>query len=68
MRGGHCHYSYPAKTTFAAQVRQRTGRGPTSAAHPKTVACLRCAGAGARTDALCGPCLGTGRITLEEVS
>ena len=27
-------------------------------------ACVQCAGAGAWTDAPCGPCLGTGRITL----
>jgi hypothetical protein len=31
-------------------------------------ACLQCAGAGVWTDAPCRPCLGTGRITLEEVS
>jgi hypothetical protein len=31
-------------------------------------ACVRCAGAGAGTDAACGPCLGTGRIILGEVS
>jgi hypothetical protein len=31
-------------------------------------ACAQCAGAGVRTDAPCGPCLGTGRITLGEVS
>jgi hypothetical protein len=31
-------------------------------------ACLRCAGAGVWTDAPCRRCLGTGRITLEEVS
>ena len=31
-------------------------------------ACLQCTGAGVWTDAPCGPCLGTGRITLEEVS
>lgn len=31
-------------------------------------ACAQCAGAGARTDAPCTPCLGTGRITLGEVS
>jgi hypothetical protein len=31
-------------------------------------ACLQCAGAGVWTDDPCGPCLGTGRITLEEVS
>jgi hypothetical protein len=31
-------------------------------------ACAQCAGAGVRADAPCGPCLGTGRITLGEVS
>jgi len=31
-------------------------------------ACERCAGAGVWADALCGPCLGMGRITLGEVS
>jgi hypothetical protein len=31
-------------------------------------ACLRCAGAGVWADAPCGPCLGTGRITIREVS
>ena len=31
-------------------------------------ACARCAGAGAWADMRCGPCLGTGRITLGEVS
>ena len=31
-------------------------------------ACAQCAGAGSRADAPCGPCLGTGRITLGEVS
>ncbi len=31
-------------------------------------ACAQCAGAGERADAPCGPCLGTGRITLGEVS
>jgi hypothetical protein len=31
-------------------------------------ACARCAGAGVWTDAPCEPCLGTGRITLGEVS
>ena len=30
-------------------------------------ACARCAGAGVWPDAPCGPCLGTGRITLGEV-
>jgi hypothetical protein len=30
-------------------------------------ACARCAGAGVWADAPCGPCLGTGRITLGEV-
>jgi DnaJ-class molecular chaperone len=30
--------------------------------------CARCAGAGAWADAPCGPCLGRGRITLDEVS
>jgi hypothetical protein len=30
--------------------------------------CPRCAGAGLWGDALCGPCLGTGRITVREVS
>ena len=34
----------------------------------RLAACLRCAGAGVWTDTPCGPCLGTGRITLEEVS
>ena len=31
-------------------------------------ACAQCAGAGEWADAPCGPCLGTGRITLGEVS
>ena len=31
-------------------------------------ACARCAGAGIWADVPCGPCLGTGRITLGEVS
>ena len=31
-------------------------------------ACAQCAGAGVWADAPCGPCLGTGRITLGEVS
>jgi DnaJ-class molecular chaperone len=31
-------------------------------------ACGRCAGAGVWQEAPCGPCLGTGRITLGEVS
>ena len=31
-------------------------------------ACATCAGAGVWADAPCGPCLGTGRITLGEVS
>jgi hypothetical protein len=31
-------------------------------------ACARCAGAGVWADAPCGPCLGTGRITLGEAS
>jgi hypothetical protein len=31
-------------------------------------ACARCAGAGVWRDAPCGPCLGTGRISLGEVS
>jgi hypothetical protein len=31
------------------------------------VACVQCAGAGVRADAPCGPCLGTGRVTLGEV-
>ncbi len=31
-------------------------------------ACERCAGAGVWADAPCGPCLGTGRLTLGEVS
>jgi hypothetical protein len=31
-------------------------------------ACARCAGAGVWADAPCGPCLGTGRLTLGEVS
>ena len=31
-------------------------------------ACAQCAGAGVCADAPCGPCLGTGRITLGEVS
>ena len=31
-------------------------------------ACAQCAGAGERADAPCGPCLGTGRITIGEVS
>ena len=31
-------------------------------------ACAQCAGAGVRADAPCGPCVGTGRITLGEVS
>jgi len=31
-------------------------------------ACARCAGAGEWADAPCTPCLGTGRITLGEVS
>ena len=31
-------------------------------------ACARCAGAGVWAGAPCGPCLGTGRITLGEVS
>jgi hypothetical protein len=31
-------------------------------------ACVRCAGAGVWGNAPCGPCLGTGRITLGEVS
>jgi hypothetical protein len=31
-------------------------------------ACAQCAGAGVWADASCGPCLGTGRITLGEVS
>jgi hypothetical protein len=31
-------------------------------------ACAQCAGAGAWPDAPCGPCLGTGRIALGEVS
>lgn len=30
-------------------------------------ACARCAGAGVRAEAPCGPCLGTGRVTLGEV-
>jgi len=30
--------------------------------------CTRCTGAGVRADAPCGPCLGTGRITLGEAS
>jgi hypothetical protein len=30
--------------------------------------CGQCAGAGVRTDALCGPCLGTGRVNLGGVS
>ena len=30
--------------------------------------CARCAGAGVYADAPCGPCLGTGRVTLWEVS
>jgi hypothetical protein len=34
----------------------------------RLAACLQCAGAGIWTDTPCGPCLGTGRITLEEVS
>ena len=34
----------------------------------RLAACLQCAGAGVWTDTPCGPCLGTGRITLEEVS
>jgi hypothetical protein len=29
-------------------------------------ACAQCAGAGVRADAACGPCLGTGRVTLGE--
>jgi hypothetical protein len=31
-------------------------------------ACTRCTGAGVRADAPCGPCLGTGRVSLGEVS
>ena len=31
-------------------------------------ACARCVGAGVWADAPCGPCLGTGRITLRRVS
>jgi hypothetical protein len=31
-------------------------------------ACAQCAGAGEWADAPCGPCLGTGRITIAEVS
>ena len=31
-------------------------------------ACTRCAGAGVWADAPCGPCLGTGRIAVGEVS
>ncbi len=31
-------------------------------------ACAQCAGAGIWADAPCGPCLGTGRITLGEAS
>ena len=31
-------------------------------------ACAQCAGAGIRAEVPCGPCLGTGRITLGEVS
>ena len=31
-------------------------------------ACAQCAGAGVSADAPCGPCLGTGRITLGEAS
>ena len=31
-------------------------------------ACAQCAGAGVCADAPCGPCLGTGRIALGEVS
>ena len=31
-------------------------------------ACAQCAGAGKWADAPCGPCLGTGRITVGEVS
>ncbi len=31
-------------------------------------ACARCAGAGVRADAPCGPCLGTGLITPDQVS
>ena len=31
-------------------------------------ACAQCAGAGVWADAPCGPCLGTGRVTLGEVS
>jgi hypothetical protein len=31
-------------------------------------ACAQCAGAGIWSDVPCGPCLGTGRITLGEVS
>jgi len=31
-------------------------------------ACAQCAGAGEWADAPCGPCLGTGRITLGQVS
>ena len=31
-------------------------------------ACAQCAGAGEWADAPCGPCLGTGRITLGEAS
>jgi hypothetical protein len=31
-------------------------------------ACAQCAGAGGRADTPCGPCLGTGRITLGKAS
>jgi hypothetical protein len=30
--------------------------------------CLKCLGSGALADAPCGPCLGTGRITIDGVS
>jgi DnaJ-class molecular chaperone len=50
------------------KIRARSGRRYRDLRFGTLAACAQCAGAGDRSDAPCGVCLGTGRITLGQAS